>query len=132
MGKRKGSDTHGLYGAGRPAPPGTALILPAVQYGWDLGIYGRKGEREGDTMGDGPDTRRPSIEQVRDQYERQFLDIEGVEGIGIGIDERSGATAIKVYVAQKTRALQEQLPTQVDGYPVQIEATGEEFHILPA
>ncbi len=83
-------------------------------------------------MGDGPDTRRPSIEQVRDQYERQFLDIEGVEGIGIGIDERSGATAIKVYVAQKTRALQEQLPTQVDGYPVQIEATGEEFHILPA
>ena len=31
----------------------------------------------------------------------------------------------KVYVTKKTKALQEKIPAQVEGYPVRLEATGE-------
>jgi hypothetical protein len=55
------------------------------------------------------------------------LNIEGVEGVGIG--EESGQLVIKVYVVKKTRSLQESIPSQLDGYPVSIEVTGE-FHAL--
>ena len=74
---------------------------------------------------------QPTIEQVRDQHEGDWMAIDGVTGVGIGDDDRTGRPVLKVYVDQRTRALREQIPAQVAGYPVQIEETGE-FHILPA
>lgn len=68
-----------------------------------------------------------TIEQVRGAHEQEWLNIEGVEGVGIGLDDKSDREVLTIYVSQKTKAVQEQIPTQVDGYPVRLEVTGE-FH----
>jgi hypothetical protein len=68
-----------------------------------------------------------TIEQVKAKYEWQMLDIEGVEGVGIG--DEQGQPVIKVYVARKTKSLQQQIPRQIEGFPVSLEVTGE-FHAL--
>lgn len=71
--------------------------------------------------------RKPPIEHVKAKHESQLLTIEGVEGAGIG--EELGRPVIKVYVVKKTKALQEKIPQELEGYPVSIEVTGE-FHAL--
>ncbi len=68
------------------------------------------------------------IEQVKAKHETQLLTIEGVEGVGIG--EELSKRVLKVYVVKKTKTLQEKIPSQIEGYPVRIEVTGE-FHALP-
>lgn len=68
-----------------------------------------------------------TIEQVKAKCESQLLSINGVVGVGIG--EELGKPVIKVYVAEKTKSLQEKIPEQIEGYLVSIEATGE-FHAL--
>jgi hypothetical protein len=72
---------------------------------------------------------RPSIKQVKQQHEMDLLSIDDVEGVGIG--EENDRPVIKVYVAGKTRELEERLPRELEGYPVRIEVSGE-FHTLPA
>jgi hypothetical protein len=47
--------------------------------------------------------------------------------IGIVQRDDSDDLAIKVYVDNKTKALQEKLPKELDGHPAQIEVSGE-FH----
>ncbi len=72
--------------------------------------------------------KRSPIEQVKAKHEMRLLRIEGVEGVGIG--EEADQLVIKVYVAKKTKALQESIPARIEGYPVRIEVSGE-FHALP-
>jgi len=72
--------------------------------------------------------KRESIEQVKSKYEMEWLRIEGVEGVGIG--EENEKPVIRVYVAKKTKTIQEKVPSQIEGYPVRIEVSGE-FHALP-
>ena len=68
---------------------------------------------------------KASIEQAKTNHEMRLLNIEGVEGVGIG--EEMGKPVIKVYVAKKTKAIQKKIPDQIEGYPVVMEVTGE-FH----
>lgn len=70
-----------------------------------------------------------SIEEVKAAHEDQLMAIDGVQGVGIGQRSDSDGLAIKVYVDNKTKALQEKLPKQLEGHPVQIEVSGE-FHAL--
>ena len=74
-------------------------------------------------------TKQRSIEEVKAQHEEQLMSIEGVQGVGIGQRQDGDGLAIKVYVDNKTKALQEKLPKQLEGHPVQIEVSGE-FHAL--
>jgi hypothetical protein len=74
-----------------------------------------------------PVTRR-SIESVQEQYQDRWLALPGVVGVGIGAVD--GKLVLKILVAQKTRDLVDQLPSEVEGYPVIIEETGE-FRALP-
>ena len=63
------------------------------------------------------------IEQVQAKYEDRWMSIPGVVGIAIG-----GTTEkplIKVLVVKKTRALEQEIPQEAEGYPVVIEETGE-------
>ncbi len=76
-------------------------------------------------MKKGAGAKKATIEEIKTKYESQLLNIQGVEGIGIG--EESGKPVIKVYVAKKTKPLQEKIPNQIEGYPVSMEVTGE-FH----
>ncbi|MDX6693535.1 MAG: hypothetical protein QOF02_1138 [Blastocatellia bacterium] len=71
--------------------------------------------------------KKRSIEKVKEEHELQLMAIEGVQGVGIGQRDDSDELAIKVYVDNKTKALQEKLPKELDGHPVQIEVSGE-FH----
>lgn len=64
-----------------------------------------------------------SIEEVKAKHEQQLMRIEGVQGVGIG--DISDRPVIKIYVARKTKFLQQQLPTQLEGYPVTLETSGE-------
>lgn len=70
---------------------------------------------------------KPTIEQVKSKHERELLKIEGVQGVGIGLDNDKDRQVIKIYADKKTKALQERVPTELEGYPVQIEVSGE-FH----
>lgn len=64
-----------------------------------------------------------SIEQVKAKHELELMGIDGVEGVGIG--EEKNELFLKVYVAKLTRKVKEQVPEQVEGYPVRIEVSGE-------
>ena len=82
-------------------------------------------QEEETIMSDSAAARKASIEKVKEKYETQLLNIEGVEGVGIG--EESGRPVIKVYVVKKTKTLQGKIPARLEGYPVSMEVTGE-FH----
>ena len=66
---------------------------------------------------------KTTIEAIKAKHETELLKIEGVQGVGIG--EKMVKTVIKVYVIKKTEALQKKIPAQIEGYPVDIEVTGE-------
>ena len=70
-----------------------------------------------------------AIEKVKADHEGKLMAIDGVQGVGIGQREDGDGLAIKVYVDVKTKALQGKLPKLLEGYPVQIEVSGE-FHAL--
>jgi hypothetical protein len=64
------------------------------------------------------------ITMVKDQYGDRLMAIPGVVGVGVG--ECGGQPCIKVFVA-RLADLTARVPTQLDGYPVAIEETGD-FH----
>lgn len=64
---------------------------------------------------------KPSIYDVKNTYELSWMQIEGVEGVGIS--EKNGQEYIVVYVSQKAPA-QTTIPSNVEGYPVKIIHTG--------
>lgn len=70
-----------------------------------------------------PNASRPSIEEVIDQYAETLLAIPGVVGLGEG--RCDGEPCIVIFVVEKTEELVQQLPEELEGYPVQIKETGE-------
>ncbi len=74
------------------------------------------------------------IEQVRDLYEAQLMDLPGVVGVAIGErvirgERQAGEPAIKVFVRQKRLeadlAPQERVPRHLEGYPTDVEEIGK-------
>ncbi len=63
-----------------------------------------------------------AIAEVKERQESKLMSIPGVVGVGIG--ECEGKSCIKVYVKQKTPEQERQIPQQVEGFKVDIEATG--------
>ena len=51
------------------------------------------------------------------------MSVPGVVGVAIG--EYGGEPCLTVYVAEKTQEVEERIPSQVESYPVVVEATGE-------
>ena len=64
-----------------------------------------------------------TIEEVLKEHTDEWMSIPGVVGMGIG--ELEEKPCIRVFVMKKTEELTEKIPSQVDGYPVIIEETGE-------
>jgi len=64
------------------------------------------------------------IERVRTRCESQWMNLEGVVGVGIG-ETRQGKPMIIVYVEAITEELKKAIPTRVDGFDVSIAETGE-------
>jgi hypothetical protein len=64
-----------------------------------------------------------SIKQVKAKHENRLLEFPGVVSVGLGKD-KGGNPAIIVGVDRPRSALAEQLPRQLDGYPVIVQVVG--------
>ncbi len=62
------------------------------------------------------------IEEVKSAHESELLAIPGVVGVGI-VDGEIGDPVIAVYVADP--AAQKLVPTTLEGFPVQVQVSGE-------
>ncbi len=65
--------------------------------------------------------KRP-IEQVQEEYTKQWLAIPGIEGTGIGLYKDK--PCIMVFTSVEAQKLRSQIPSVVEGYSVIIEQTG--------
>jgi hypothetical protein len=69
-----------------------------------------------------------SIETVLKKHTDELMAMSGVVGTAQGLcDDKP---CIKVYVVELTPELQKKIPKSLEGYPVDVEVTGE-FHALP-
>lgn len=59
---------------------------------------------------------------VKEQYEKEWLAINGVAGIGIGkVDERMG---IIISVIDDVEIIRKKIPSEIEGVPIEIKQTG--------
>ena len=63
-----------------------------------------------------------TIEQVLQENTDRLMALDGVVGTAQG--QCSGKPCIYVFVAQSTPALTNQIPSEIDGYQVQIQESG--------
>ncbi len=63
------------------------------------------------------------IEDVLRRHEKQLIDIPGVTAVGIG--EMNGKPVIVIMINQRTAELTKKLPSQLEGFGVKIEVSGE-------
>ena len=75
------------------------------------------GIEKGDSM------PKRSIEQVLKDNTDQWLAITGVEGAAIGLFE--GKPCIRIFISSNAQEFRDKIPSNIDGYPVVIEETGE-------
>jgi hypothetical protein len=64
------------------------------------------------------------IINVMEAHQDELMEIPGVIGVGIGQSEETGEPLISVLVDQMTPELQEQLPSELEGFEVKAEVTG--------
>lgn len=64
-----------------------------------------------------------TIQEVKKKHEASILKIEGVVSVGIGFKE-DRTQAIIIGLKQETQDLIQQIPTNLDGYPVEIRIVG--------
>ena len=64
-----------------------------------------------------------SIEDVLKEHTSKLMSLPGVVGTGQGLC--SGEPCIRIFVVQKTDDLLKQIPPEIDGYPIDIQETGE-------
>ncbi len=65
-----------------------------------------------------------SIDTVKDAHTSELMNIPGVVGVYIG-EADNGIMYIGVMVKKRTPEIERQIPKMLEGYPVQIEETGE-------
>ena len=64
-----------------------------------------------------------TIEEAQQHLTDSVMSLAGVTGIMIG--ECDGTPCIKVLVVRQTDELAEQVPSEFEGFPVELEVTGE-------
>ena len=64
-----------------------------------------------------------TIEDVLNEHTEEWMSIRGVVGTAIG--KINDKLCIKIYVTKKTEELTKKIPSQVEGFPVGIQQTGE-------
>ncbi|MDJ0647737.1 MAG: hypothetical protein QNJ60_03440 [Xenococcaceae cyanobacterium MO_188.B19] len=63
----------------------------------------------------------PTIEKVKADWEERLMAMPGVMGVGIGLTQDRQKTCIKVYVNRQSSAQADQIPQEIEGYPVEVE-----------
>jgi hypothetical protein len=69
------------------------------------------------------------IDTVKQTHELQLMQVEGVEVVGIGVDD-IGDPAIVVYV--NSAGVQKLSPQQIDGFKLKVENLKGPITVLPA
>lgn len=64
-----------------------------------------------------------TVREVKDRHEGKLMSFKEVTGVGIGTCE--GKPCIKVYVESLTPEIQGAIPSEIEGFQVRIEVTGE-------
>lgn len=64
-----------------------------------------------------------TIQEILEGHTGHWMAIPGVVGTAIG--ELEGRPCIKVFVAEESEELRQQIPALVEGHPVVVEHTGE-------
>jgi hypothetical protein len=83
-------------------------------------------EQELGVVAQSVDPRLARLEEIQERHEDEVLRIPGVQGIGIGLDEKRENLLFHVYVIKQTPSLTGALPREIDGIPVQVIETGGE------
>lgn len=94
------------------------LVIVAV---FIAGIFGCA-ERSNVDSEQAVDMSRKTIEQVQKEHTEEWMAIDGVEGIAIGLYKNK--PCIKIFSSKKADNLRGKIPSTVEGYPVIIEETG--------
>ena len=95
----------------------TLFILPVMLYFITLG-YSCKIHQDPESM-----PKKP-IELILKKYTESLMSLPGVIGTAQGLCD-DDTDCIKVYVVRMTDELANQIPKSLEGYPVDIEVTGE-------
>lgn len=95
------------------------LALGMVMAGFPVASQDRGGEKHRSPN----EMRGRTVDQVQEKYQDRWMRIPGVMGVAIGGTMEK--PLIKVLVVKKTRALEQKIPQEAEGYPVVIEETGE-------
>ncbi len=67
---------------------------------------------------------KKTIEEAKKEWEARLMAIPGVTGVAIGLTKDHQHTCIKVYVDQQASKQAAQIPSEIEGYPVEVEIRG--------
>jgi hypothetical protein len=95
-----------------------------VSVGVVLGGFGVGCGEGSDRTQDGSGQHVRSIDDVIKEHAPRLMAIPGVVGVYQSLKDDS-VTCLKVMVRQMTPEVQQQIPGELEGYPVVIEETGE-------
>jgi hypothetical protein len=73
-------------------------------------------------LGGGSTSPSVDIGTAKERHETSIMSVPGVVGVGIG--ESEGEPCIRVFVEDRTPELQRRIPERLEGFKVDIEATG--------
>jgi len=99
---------------------GAAALILATTIGGNGGCRGGSPPPREETASM---TRRP-LDQVLATHTPRLMALPGVVGTYEGAT-RAGAPCIRVMVVKTTPALRDSIPSELEGWPVEIEETGE-------
>lgn len=66
---------------------------------------------------------RKRLEQVFEDHRDELMGLPGVVGTALGLGQRG--LSILVFVTDDASPLSGQIPSSIDGFPVEVRATGE-------
>ncbi len=66
---------------------------------------------------------KKGIMEVQEAHVKSLMSVEGVIGVYIGAKD-DGAPCLRVMVKKKTPEVSSKIPSDLEGYPVEIEVTG--------
>lgn len=64
------------------------------------------------------------LNRVLEAHAAELMEIEGVEGVAIGLLADGRTPCLKVLVVERTPALEARIPETLDGQPVELEESG--------
>jgi len=66
-----------------------------------------------------------NIDDVLRAHDKELLAVPGVVGVYVGVLADGKTACLKVMLARKSSETERALPKTLEGYPVEIEVTGE-------